>query len=275
MMKNFKAMCLAGLLAVGCMGNAVAEEDGGPFATENFSATLTFTSDYVFRGISFSDSLPALQGSFDWGYGNWFAGWWSSSLADTDGSGYELESDFYAGYANSFAGFDWWVMPIYYHFWGFDDDDFALATGTPTADLDEDVFEVWVDVTRSFADAPLSPSFHLLYAYTPDYFFESGDGHYVKGDITLSLPAGFSLNAGYGVQTVDGGDYGDPSVFGTGGWTYGHWEVGLSRDFLGFGLDLRYHDTSDDEFTDDLVTDFLVTPENSDDRLVFTISRSF
>ena len=34
---------------------AVADGHGGPFAAENFSATLTFTTDYTFRGTTFSD----------------------------------------------------------------------------------------------------------------------------------------------------------------------------------------------------------------------------
>ena len=34
-----------------------------------------------------------------------------SSLADQDGSGYELVHDIYVGYWNSIAGIDWYIMP--------------------------------------------------------------------------------------------------------------------------------------------------------------------
>jgi uncharacterized protein (TIGR02001 family) len=42
-------------------------EDGWAEATDpkNFSATVAFATDYVFRGISQTDNKPAVQGSFD------------------------------------------------------------------------------------------------------------------------------------------------------------------------------------------------------------------
>lgn len=260
-MKKITSIFLAGVMSIGSIGGAVAEEEAGPFAAENFSATLTMTSSYMYRGTSFSDDQPALQGSFDWGYGNFFAGAWSSSLVDQDGSGYELETDFYAGYANSFAGIDWFVMPIYYHFW-----DFAERN---TAGADADVFEVWLDASKVIND---TFTLHAMYAYSPDFFFESGDANYIKGDITANLPYGFSLNAGFGYQDVEG----DNAAFvGGAGWSYTHWEIGLGKSLAGFDFDLRYHDTSDDSLTDDLVTNFFGATDNTDDGVVFTISRSF
>ncbi len=273
-MKTITNLFLTAVLSLTGIHSALAE-DGGALAAENFSATLTLTSSYMYRGISFSDDNVALQGSFDWGYGNFFAGIWSSSIVDQDpgvgphpdgfggpGSEYELESDFYVGYADSIAGFDWYVMPIYYHFWGFDKDNSVV----PNADAD--VFEVWFDVSRAIND---TISVHALYAYSPDFFFESGDAHYIKGDITVALPGDFSINGGVGVQTVDGGKA--PGL--TSGWTYTHWEIGLSKSLVGFDFDLRYHGTSDDEATDDLVAVFTGATDITDDTIVFTISRSF
>ena len=258
MMKKITTIFFAGVLLIGGIGNTMAE-DTGPFAAENFSATLTMTTSYMYRGTSFSDDQPALQGSFDWGYGNWFAGVWASSLADQDSSGYELEHDFYGGYANSFAGIDWFVMPIYYNF-----SDFAKRN---TSGDDANVFEVWLDASKAIND---TFTLHAMYAYSPDFFFESGDANYIKGDITANLPAGFSLNAGFGYQDVEGAGATVPL-----GYSYTHWEIGLSKSVVGFDLDLRYHDTSDDELTDDAVANFYVDNHNTDDTIVFTVSRSF
>ncbi len=44
------------------------------FDEENFSATVWFTSDYVFRGASLSDEDAAVQASLDWTYHNFYAG---------------------------------------------------------------------------------------------------------------------------------------------------------------------------------------------------------
>ena len=266
MMKKLTMMFLAGAISTGNIGNVLAE-DGGPFAAENFSATLTMTSSYMYRGTSFSDERPALQGSFDWGYSNFFAGVWSTSLVDQDPaderkkSGYELETDFYVGYADSFAGIDWFVMPIYYHFW-----DFAKRD---TGGADADVFEVWLDASKAINDYF---SVHAMYAYSPDFFFESGDANYIKGDITANLPYGIGLNVGFGYQHVAGDN---PAHVSGSGWSYTHWEVGLTKSLAGFDFDLRYHDTSDDAVTDDLVTNFFGATDNTDDIIVFTVSRSF
>ena len=51
-----------------------------------WSATLTGTTDYVFRGFSLSNQNPALQGSLDATYGIFYAGVWSSNVED---EGYE------------------------------------------------------------------------------------------------------------------------------------------------------------------------------------------
>jgi len=287
-MKKLLALLLAGFMFVGSMGTASAEEDGGVFAEENFSATLTMTTDYIFRGVSFTGEDPAIQGSFDWGYGNFFVGIWGSNIKGetlgTSGDGFELELDYYAGYWNSFAGFDWWVMPIYYHFPGASDS-LGEAGFIANPDLETDQFEIWFEISRTIDTIPLSPTFTFFYAYSPDFTLEDGDGNYVRGSVALSLAAGFGLDGGVGYQDVEGEDTtGSTGAFcdtTTGvtsvaagsicdGYSYTHWDIGLTNSLVGFDLDLRYHDTDDDKsavafFGDDII----------DDRLVFTISRSF
>lgn len=262
MIKKITKLCLAGTLAMATVGIASADEQApSPFATENFSATLTMTSNYMYRGLSFSDDKPALQGSFDWGYSNFFAGVWSSSLKDQDGDGYELETDFYAGYANSVAGIDWFVMPIYYKFSSFDQKN--------TGGADADVFELWLDASYAIND---TFTVHGMYAYSPDFFFESGNANYVRGDVTANLPQGFSLTAGVGYQDVQG-DNGN--WVGADGWDYTHWDVTLAKSLAGFDLSLMYSDTSADKITDSLNTNFMGSTDNSDDVVTFTVSRSF
>ncbi len=99
------------LLSLSYTGIASAE---GAFAKENFSNTLTLTSDYVFRGVSFTSEDPAIQGSFDWGYNTWYAGVWASNIELPNSS---VELDYYIGYADSTAGgLDYDFMLIYFNF---------------------------------------------------------------------------------------------------------------------------------------------------------------
>lgn len=89
-MKNLsKAIAVASLLSAGVMTSQAAN------AEVSFNAALV--TDYVFRGFSFSDNGPALQGGADYSNDSgMYAGAWLSTLDDGDTTGYEY--DLYAGY---------------------------------------------------------------------------------------------------------------------------------------------------------------------------------
>ncbi|SRR5665213_1249208 len=70
------------------------------------SANLTVASDYVFRGISQTNHLPALQGGFDWRPSSgFFASMWGSNVQLPD-SHATIQLDGYVGYAHHFSK-DW------------------------------------------------------------------------------------------------------------------------------------------------------------------------
>ena len=59
-------------------------------------ANISFTSDYIWRGMTQSDG-PAIQGGFDYASdGGFYAGIWGSNVNFNDGAGSEL--DYYFGY---------------------------------------------------------------------------------------------------------------------------------------------------------------------------------
>ncbi len=78
-------------LSLGNLGSA------GKLSAQEFSAdaTLRFESEYVFRG-DYLDG-PSLQPSLDLGYGNAYAGVWTSQGLEAD-RGDVNEIDYYAGY---------------------------------------------------------------------------------------------------------------------------------------------------------------------------------
>lgn len=112
---------------LGSAGIALLTLSGAAQASDEFSwsASLTGTSDYVFRGISQTDNDPTIQGSIGFEYGMFYAGGWGSGLDFGTGSNAELEIDWYAGITpkwNSPIGevsFDFGV--IYYTYPGFSD----------------------------------------------------------------------------------------------------------------------------------------------------------
>lgn len=115
------ALCAAPILFSCAYASA---EDAAPAAVEVAVAapaepappyTLTFNlglySNYMFRGVEYSDG-PAVQGGIDWAHSSGFyLGTWFSNLdpyvyGKTDGApgtkGNHIETDFYAGYAHTF-----------------------------------------------------------------------------------------------------------------------------------------------------------------------------
>ena len=271
-MKNkFYAMLIGGVLL---SGTAVVQADA--FAEENFSASVWLTSDYIFRGQSFSDDDPAVQASLDWGYGSWYAGVWGSSLElagyDSDGTspGFStIEFDFYVGHADSIGAIDYDAMLIYYWF------------PNDRGSLEADVLEFWLTLSHTFADMSMSPTVGVFGAYSPDATLEDGDSIYGKVFLALDLGNGFGLDFAAGVTEVDGDDTsGSSGAFCTpatddtpailcDGYGFTHWEVGLSTTVKGFGVDLRYHDTNEQSSH----VAFWGGTENIDDRIVLTVSR--
>ena len=232
-------------------------EEKGLFDEENFSATLAFTSDYLFRGVSQTDSKPAIQGSFDYAHpvGVYLGIWGSNVNSDISNGGVEL--DFYVGYSRElFTNFNADVGLFYYYYPG------------GGSDPEPDFFEGVLKLDYTFTELFLSPKLGVHYAYSPDYFGEDGNAHYIAGLLEFALPYKFVLSGEWGYQDVEGdkttGD--NQGLNGEDGFDYRHWRIGVSKDLLGFTLDLSYHDTDEAEFLGDDI---------ADERLVFTASRSF
>ncbi len=225
--------------------------EGNAFDVENFSATLTFTTDYTFRGTTFSDGDPAIQGSFDWGSGPWFAGAWATSLIPqaANGVGGTMEIDYYFGWADAFGGVDFMVMPLFYTFPGQND-----------AGRDDFTFELWTSAGYGFANAPGSPYVNFEFNWSPEYFENGDDSLYYRLSAAFTLPQGFGIDAGYGYT-----DIGDKNDFFAD--DYGHWDLGVTKSVLGFDFDLRYHDNAD---VDKIGKGFAI-----DSDFVFSVSRSF
>ena len=109
-----KRSLIASAILLACSSAPVfaqeAAADAGPLAAANFSSTLAFTTNYMFRGISNADG-PAVQGSMDYTYNGFFAGAWGSNTEFSDAN---FEIDFYGGYRFSYTGLDFTLQGLYY-----------------------------------------------------------------------------------------------------------------------------------------------------------------
>lgn len=256
-------------LSVNATGAEATPPESGPFAADNFSATLWLTTNYMFRGISNSDG-PAVQGSFDWGYEGFFLGVWASNTEFSDST---VEIDYYGGYRWTWSGLDFTLQGIYYSYPGEGEN---TSDGLdPGIGVEADYAEINLGASHTF-DGPWAPGIGVNYFYSPDAFGEDGDNHTLQGSFGLALPGevGFYANVGYT-------DFeGDQSSGAIGGYDYVYFSVGINRDFRGFKFDLGYVGTDE---SPDLETFYADAPLPNGDNfrdliegeVVFTVSRSF
>ena len=220
---------------------AMADEEKATLPGE-FSATVAFTTDYVYRGISQTSEDVALQSSLDWNHDSGvYVGMWGSNIDFKDGSS-QLELDVYGGYASEYEGISYDVFILGYLYPGAD------------RDLDQDFVEFTMALGYDFGLASVSTSI----AISPDFYGGTGVGAHIAGGVGVPIPIemlteySVAADVNYAYQDIEDGG------------SYSHWNAGLTAEVYGFGLDLRYVGNDVDSIAD-----------VDDDRVVFTFSRSF
>lgn len=190
-----------------------------PVAAE-LSGYLVLTSDYVFRGTTFSDGHFAAQIGADLSFDNGFyVGAWASSvdIEVGDRANRDVEVDYYLGYVHELSN-TWTVGTnvVAYTFPG--------ARGAFDYDYEE------YSLSLNYADRAW-----LEYAYSPDIFHTDSETHNVSLFVEQPLPNEFVLSGGVGRYDV--------SALSGAGYTY--WELGVTRALSNrVEVDLRYHDAN-------------------------------
>ena len=224
-MKN-KLLALSAISAA-ClmtMSTAMAEDAPAAAAAEPgpITANVTLASEYRYRGIAQTNSLPAVQGGFDYAHeSGFYAGNWNSNiswLSDAAlGSSAPIEMDFYAGFKKEVAEgvtLDGGVLQYYYP-----------TSNYPSASTNPNTTELYVAATYTFATLKYSYAVTDLFGYAGS----KGSGYL---DLALNYDTGvegITLNAHVGYQKVAGSL--NPNA------SYTDWKLGLTKD-LGHGMNV-------------------------------------
>ncbi len=183
----------------------LAANAGGPF-----SANVALTTDYVFRGVSQTDSAPAIQGGFDFNHkSGFYAGVWGSNVDDTVGAA-GLEVDLYLGFGGDLGstGMSYDVGAINYRYPG-------GKSGSSS-----DVSEVYFGIGYKM----FSAKYYMGVGSFKDDYVEVGASFDVGNGVSAGIHVGRTRkNAG-----SDGTD----------------WKLSVSKEIGGFGVELAYTDTS-------------------------------
>lgn len=260
MYKAFHALALVGLVTV----PAVAFAEDSPF-----SANLTLTTDYVFRGVSQTQGGPAIQGGFDYSHkSGFYVGTWASnvswvSVVDAAGDPFKennsMEIDLYAGYKGAVGDFGYDVGLITYYYPG----DKVPGVKTP------DTTEIYLGGSFSFLSLKyshvVSQNFIGWYDYT--------NSKKTRGSYYIDLTADYDL--GNGLRVI--AHVGYQKVKNLSDASYTDWKLGVSKD-VGFGtFTLAYTDTDAKKsmYTWTTSTTGADTEKVADGRVFLSFSKSF
>ncbi len=232
------------ILAQGAQANEAGTLFGG-----TVGASVKFATDYVFRGESeLNDGeIPAVQGSITWAHpSGFYAGLFGSNNKFVTAPEISMVLGPYVGKSGSIGStdFSYNVMLFDYRYPGAKQYNYT---------------ELYMYLSRQFGDA------NVKLEVTPtlnDWFgWEGHRGVNYAIHSSVSLPAEFKVDGSYGYQKLTGPD--------AEGWR--HWNVGISKSFIGLVFDVRYHGT-------DLNSSHKVYGNNTNlfkDRVVLAVSRAF
>ena len=232
-MRKVILFSIAVLVAPVVLAEDTPAEEQSP---HTFTANVSISTDYRFRGITQTTKDPAISGGIDYAYSGTpvgiFLGVWASnidfneqSLGVSDTA--DLEIDFYGGLTGSFPignGLGWKLGGLYYAYPGSDP--------SPALTVDYDYFEVYGVLTYDFGKFNVGAGLN----YSPDYFAETDEGIYYYGDVGVPLPMDFALSGHVGHQEID-----NNAGFGTPDYT--DWNIGIAKTWKMFTLKLAYVDT--------------------------------
>lgn len=204
-------------------------------AQAEISANVTLATDYTFRGISQTGERGAIQGGFDW---SGETGLYAGIWASNINFGGDAstEMDYYGGFAGETAGgLGYDVGFIYYDY------------------ENESEFD-YLEFALGFSYADFSVGVN--------YSDEFGDGGptyiYYSAGYSMSLTEQFSVDFNIGYTDTDEDDF---------------WEDGADT-YMDYGVTLGYS-AYDLDFALALIGTDLDDVDAADDRVVFSISKSF
>lgn len=208
---------------------------GAASAQAEISANVTLATDYTFRGISQTGERGAIQGGFDW---SGETGLYAGIWASNINFGGDAstEMDYYGGFAGETAGgLGYDIGFIYYDY------------------ENESEFD-YLEFALGFSYADFSVGVN--------YSDEFGDGGptyiYYSAGYSMSLTEQFSVDFNVGYTDTDEDDF---------------WEDGADT-YMDYGVTLGYS-AYDLDFALALIGTDLDDVDAADDRVVFSISKSF
>jgi uncharacterized protein (TIGR02001 family) len=233
-------MCALAASSVATASVAIADEWGD--AKFGYSLTVSATSDYIFRGVSFSDSRPAFQPMLELTYGIAYIDFWGSNIHNgcpaPDACYQPWEMDIYAGIRPVTGPINWDIGLLYYTY--------PAAPGAGQLD--------YIEGKISATTTPITNLTLGFNAYaTPDQGLAVTETETIEGTAAYTLPqfAIFTPTVsgliGY-AHSASNSDF--QNGYFLSGHDYTYWNAGVKLTVEKFFMDFRYWDTNIDRSED-------------------------
>lgn len=221
------------------------------FLGGDFSTWVSIGNDRVFRGESETQNtdVPSVQASYTWTHeSGFYLGYWGGTNKFDSVPSIYAESGPYVGMAGAIGdtGFNYNIFYFKYYYHGDTQAAFNYS-------------ELWMNLSRQFGD--LNVNLEVTPTLTDWFGIDGLDG--LNTALTFSYDAGndWTVSSTVGKQDFD-------KTSGTNSFPdWVHWDLGVTKAWKGFSIDVRYHDTDFDRSDD--------PNEIFQSRLVFNISKSF
>lgn len=242
---------------------APAAAPAEPASPHTLTANVGLFSQYVFRGITYTNERPALQGGFDYAHASGaYLGIWGTNVDDAGLYGNTLEIDLYGGFANTIGdtgiGYNLGFLQFYYP-----DNDKIAGQSPNTTELNAALSYKWFTLKYSRA---VTDFFGLNSVSLGDGKGDTKGSDYWELNFNYVLPKDINLALHVGHQTVeDRSDY-----------DYTDFLIGVNKNFsvgssTGWNVGVNYTTTDAD---DDLWVDANLH-ETGDDHVILFLKRTF
>lgn len=247
MNRRMFAISFLACLSLSGLSDCFAEETKGPF-----SANVSLTTDYAYRGISQTDERPAIQGGFDFRHDSGFyAGTWASSISwlhdmsDGGAPSSTMELDVYGGYKHQFGDVGVDVGLLGYLYPG----SYSRAWKQANNMKDPHTLEGYVGASWTFFSLKYFHSFTNLFGAV-----DTKNSKYIDLSAAHPLTDRVTLNAHVGRQIMTGS-----------GNSYNDWKLGATLNWQDFDFGLHYVDTDLENRKE----------ANADARVIFSVGKVF
>lgn len=295
-----KSLLLAGLLSMGVgLPTAVMAEDApaaapaeaaAPAPDWTFPASISFVSDYIFRGQSQTWGKPAAQFAIEADHkSGFYAGFAASNVSDEWLPGANLETDLFAGYRGAVSIFGFDVGGIYYYYPGANWDESVFVGSNKDNSLN--TFEVYASLSYKFLSFKVGRTLNEYFGWNTNNSadqFEPSNGGVAdfNGDANAGVTGNtngsyfYEINAAYEVLptwTVSG-QLGRQVVSDADGLDVTYYKAGVTKGFSGgWAVGAFYSGTNEPDAYKDFLSlrNGTAKSDIARDTGFITISKSF